>query len=67
MKKQKRKLNEQSFASRFIGAFFKSYKDGLEKSFHDKAKKRDPELARQIAKIDNDLDELRRYLKSLNK
>jgi len=65
MKKQK--LNEESLANRFIGAFFKSYKDGLEKSFHDKAKKRDPELARQIAKIDNDLDQLRNYLKSLNK
>jgi hypothetical protein len=40
----KNKSNESAIG-KFIGRFFDSYRDGIEKSFYDKAKKRDPELA----------------------
>lgn len=62
----KNKINE-NIISKFINAFFDSYKNGLEKSFYDKATKRDPELGRKVAQIDKSLDELRNYLKTLDK
>jgi phosphate uptake regulator len=60
------RLNE-GILNRFIDAFFDSYQRGLEKSFHDKVKKRDPELAKRVEKLDKELDELRQYLQTLEK
>lgn len=61
-----KKQLDENIINKFIGAFFDSYKSGLEKSFYDKAKKRDPELGRKVAQIDKSLDDLRKYLKTLD-
>jgi flagellar motor switch protein FliG len=60
----KQKLDE-NIINKFIDGVFNSYKKGIEKRFIDKAEKRNPELAKKIDKVVNDLDDLEKYLKRI--
>jgi hypothetical protein len=55
----KKPINE-GIVSRFIDAFFDSYKRGIDKQFIQKSKERNPELAKTLEKIAKDFDELER-------
>jgi len=62
----KQKINE-GIINKFIDGLFNSYKKGLDKQFAKKSAKRNPQLAKKIDKVNNDLDDLVKYLKSLEK
>ena len=62
----KKPINE-GIVSRFIDAFFDSYKRGVDKQFIQKSKERNPEIARALDQIINDLDSLDRILKKNTK
>jgi hypothetical protein len=62
----KQKLNE-GVINKFIDGLFNSYKKGLDKQFARTSAKRNPKLAKKIDKVNNDLDDLVKYLKSLEK
>lgn len=59
----KKPINE-GIVSRFIDAFFDSYKRGVDKQFIQKSKERNPELAKTLEKVSNDLSDLQRMLKN---
>lgn len=53
----KKPLNEGIF-SRFVDAFFDSYKKGLQKQFIEKSKQRNPELAKKLSDLTKTLDDI---------
>ena len=59
----KKHINE-GIVSRFIDAFFDSYKRGVDKQFIQKSRERNPELAKTLEKVSKDLSDLHRMLKN---
>jgi hypothetical protein len=58
---KKNNLNE-GIVSRFIDAFFDSYKRGVDKQFIQKSREQNPELAKTLEKVSKDLGDLHKML-----
>jgi hypothetical protein len=57
----KKPINE-GIVSRFIDAFFDSYKRGVDKQFIQKSREQNPELAKTLEKVSKDLGDLHKML-----
>lgn len=61
-KTMSKSINE-GLVEKFITSFFDSYKRGIEKRFIQKSRERNPELANELQKITNSLENVDKLLK----